>query len=371
MMNVPKKDRFKELEFDTRDFVGACFDDKSSPSKCRESEFWKSLEKKLEYFSGRNETVVLSDEIFSRTIQHVDESGVDNLSMLFELFDKYYPGRVRMVLVYRRYFEWLVSWWNSFNKPYRNYIMNPDNPYKPQFQNWPEDGGKIVNTFLHILIGLKEGTGWVSKSARGNLHPVEYLRLLWANHSFSRENTMLLNMRNMAHDGEDIATGFVRQILPSPSYLAGDVFAKATGEDVGFAGRPNPSRNIDFDRLAVAAHKQGLLAASTIGTTMPRFKVAELAEQHLLKKLNTTIELLPKICPNENLLHELLNNSLKYEQRIYPDLRSEEASGEHRSAFWKAHGQGKFCHMDLDKIIEDDAVREFFTTDIATFLVAD
>jgi hypothetical protein len=359
-MEMPKEDRFDTrilYHFDTRLLFKACFETSfTSPLECKKSKDWKNLESKLEYFSGRNKSVLLSDEIFVRLVD-------DNLRMFYELLNKYYPGRVRVVMTYRRYFEWCWSKWNSDHKPYENFITDPNNPYRIEFQNWPEEGGQTVTTFLNYITSLKErGEGWDTKSAQGNLHPVEYLRSVWTNHTSSQ--IMLLNIRELAHDGEDLVTGFLREIFPSPS-LAGDTFAKAASEDSVFAGRPNPSRNIDYDRLAVAARQQGLL---TLIETTPRFKVTELAEKHLLRKLNTTIDRLPRICPDKTLLQELLNNSLEYEHRVYPDQWSEESSGEHRLAFLKAEGQGKFCHMDVDKIIKDDAVREFFTTDIVTWL---
>ena len=40
----------------------------------------------------------------------------------------------------------------------------------------------------------------------------------------------------------------------------------------------------------------------------------------------------------------------------------------YQSAFLKAEGEGKFCNLDTDKLIEDNAVRKFFTTDLVALL---
>jgi hypothetical protein len=45
-------------------------------------------------------------------------NGADNHKLLHRLVEKYYPGRMRVVILYRRYFEWFLSMWNEGAKPF-------------------------------------------------------------------------------------------------------------------------------------------------------------------------------------------------------------------------------------------------------------
>lgn len=359
-------------EFDFRRLVDACYDTKSL-SSCEKSVGWKQLKEQLKYFSDRNKSVVLSDEALSREEVSFEEVQHSH-RMLYKLFNKYFPGRVRVVMVYRRYFEWVVSRWNDVKKPYLNYIPPTfRNPYKEKFKKWPSKGGKTVMTFPdYVRAGLPKDETWKNK-----LHPVEYLTSKWSNHS---SQILLLNMHDMMNkkkknfDGgirgsgeeekESIVTSFLREIFPP---LVGDTLSKAAHEDSGSADQPNQSWNVDFDRIAVAAHENGLIGNET-NTSTPRYKVTELTKKYLLTKLNTTYNRLPKVCAEETLLQDILNRTLEFEHRIYPDRWSEEVSREIESAFWKASQSGKFCNVDTSKLMEDEVVKEFFKTDIMMLL---
>lgn len=63
---------------------------------------------------------------------------VDNRQHLYTLFQTYYPGR---------YYEWLQSMFNNWNKPYKN-CRDQINPYKDKFVNWPSRGGPQYSTFV-------------------------------------------------------------------------------------------------------------------------------------------------------------------------------------------------------------------------------
>lgn len=171
----------------------------------------------------------------------------------------------------------------------------------------------------------------------------------------------MLNMHEMrrGNDGEDITTRFVRELLPP---LASDTLRRV--KESGFVGRPNPSRNFDYDRLAVKAHEQGLLVNLT---TVARFKIAEMTENYLLRKLNTTINNLPLVCLDKTQLQDLLEKSIRYENQIYPG-QSKDVAIRHESSFFDAVERKKFCNFDTDKLIQDDAVRTFFTDDIPQLL---
>jgi hypothetical protein len=127
-------------------------------------------------------------------------------------------------------------------------------------------------------------------------------------------------------------------------------------KDSKFVSRPNPSKNVDYDRLAVAAYEKGLL----VNQHTPRSEVARLTEEHLLKNLATTKDRLPRRCLNETELQHFLMMPLALESEVYPNL-SKESARQHESDYREAAQQKKFCDLDTGIFLEDHAVQEFFT----------
>ena len=386
-----------KVNFNTRDLIDDCF---TNPS-CNTTKVWKKLKHLLRDLSERKTSVILSDEAFSRMLSSPEEEdGVDNRQMLYSLLEKYYPGQVRVVIVYRRYYEWFLSLWNNGNKPYSNHVTeSTKNPYKVEYRSWPSDGGKIPQSFLshyeHTFPetsqtnsngSRKEGgeKGKYSKIALAhNIHPVEYLRRLWSAYT-SRID--ILNMHDLmrpkqsySHNnvgGDDIFTRFLHEILPTS--IVGDTIRdlKKTGFGEGI-GRTNPSVNLDYDLLAIRAQERGFL-----NSTLKRFQVARMIEAYLPQYLetrnssasaenmnDTTPYKFPLICLNETEQKKFLERSLQYELQVSPyfansvqqsSQSSYDAQHEHESMFWQAVERNKFCDIDTDKLIESSSVQEFF-----------
>ena len=137
------KNRRNKHTLNPRSFINSCFKN----GNCETKDAWKTLESELAYLSAHNKHVILSDEAFARMHVTSYNQKVDNRQMLYDLVNKYYPGRMRVVVVYRRYYEWMLSLWNEFNKPFKN--GNGDtSDYRPTYQNWPSEGGNRCHTFV-------------------------------------------------------------------------------------------------------------------------------------------------------------------------------------------------------------------------------
>eukprot|EP00984_Skeletonema_dohrnii_P018635 scaffold8735_cov156-Skeletonema_dohrnii-CCMP3373.AAC.2 len=148
---------------DPRPLINSCFKN----GNCETKDTWKTLESELAYLSAHNKHVILSDEAFARMHVTSYNQKVDNRQMLYDLVNKYYPGRVRVVVVYRRYYEWMLSLWNEFNKPFKN--GNGDtSDYRPTYQNWPSEGGKRCHTFVSFMKKFMDPEG--KRSATGVNH---------------------------------------------------------------------------------------------------------------------------------------------------------------------------------------------------------
>jgi hypothetical protein len=348
-----KSEDGKEHSFDPKSLIDSCFEN----GNCKEQDAWKSLESELAYLSAQKKHVILSGESFAK-MQVISRNHDDNRKLLYDLVNKYYPGRMRVAIVYRRYYEWLHSMWNEWNKPFVN-GNGDDLKYKPTYQNWPSEGGKRCSTFLSYymerIVDKQPGSkkdDYLNIAEANQVHPAEYLRGLWRNHS---SEVQVLNLREMnapSEDGGDTISRFLRSTVTP---LAAKTYIRS--KDSGFAGRRNPSRNSDYDMLAVAAHENGLLANITI----PRAKVAVFLEENLMKTLNTTA--LPLKCPNEELLKRFLQKSLHYEEMLYPSQSDSEVK-EHEIAFYEAVKKKKFCNLDVDALMEDERFRAFIAKEI-------
>eukprot|EP00986_Skeletonema_menzelii_P015796 scaffold12700_cov142-Skeletonema_menzelii.AAC.6 len=347
------KRRYNEYTFNPRLLIDSCFKN----GNCKAKDAWKSLESQLQYLSAHNKHVILSDEAFAR--MHVtSRNQEDNRKMLFDLINKYYPGRMRVVVVYRRYYEWQLSLWNQFNKPFFN--GNGDTSgYKESYRKWPSEGGKRCQTFQSFLEELLDPENarhcpsdkeYRNRAEASHVHAAQYFRGLWSNHSSEVQVLNLHKMNVPTDNGEDVTSRFLQSTLTP---LAAETYIRS--KDSGFGGRHNPSRNINYDILAVVAHEHGLLANQTI----PRAQVAALLEENLMKFKNTTD--LPLQCPNEELLKRFLLKSLHYEELLYPSQSDET---EHEMNFYEAAKKHKFCNFDFDALLEDEDIRAFFAEEI-------
>lgn len=250
----------------------------------------------------------------------------------------------------------MLSWWNQENKPFLNGNGDTSN-YRRDYQNWPSEGGKWCHTFASFLkkfidpVGKRtsdENNAYLYKAEVNHSHVAEYFRGLWSNHSSEVKILNLHKMNEPSDDGQDTTSRFLQSGLTP---LVAKTYIRS--KDPGFGGRHNPSRNINYDMLAVAAHEHGLLTNQTI----TRAKVALLLEENLMKKLNITD--LPLQCPDEEFLNRFLRKSLHYEALLYPDQTDDK---DHKMSFYSAVEEHKFCNFDVDALVKDEAVRSFFLT---------
>ena len=369
-----RKRRSKSVfDINTRDLIDKCFKYGIESPSCVKSEAWKILELQLEYYSQRNISVIISDEAFSRMLKgpRDEEDTVSNHALLSSLFNRYYPGQVHIVMVYRRYYEWLVSLWNNANK-----LSNGFGGVRKNYQNWPSEGGTMPVTFQTYYETDERWGRYRSVHPGYELHPVEYLQRLWGNYT---NYIHVMNMHEMAaesiEDGEGMSSKFLRRVLHSPT--AADTIAelKKQGADKN-VGRSNPSVNIDFDLLAIEAHKQGYLNA----TDYKRHEVVFLTERYLIQyieKQNNTSELAdedgqsyqpPMICLTEEQQEALLQDSIVCEQHMQSSgllkpsqsQTNEEESRHHEQSFFEAVRKDKFCNMNVKEFVQNEIVQRFF-----------
>lgn len=136
-----------------------------------------------------------------------------------------------IVVVYRRYFEWLLSMYNrSFR---RKMIVRP------------KDGGIHVPSFPSYYRAKQNsdhrGRYYQSVAERNQVHPAEYLRDVFSKHF---DDVLILNM----YQKGSFFTNFFEAVMPDIK----DVMQKQKQEGRS-PGEMNPSQDMNGGLLAVAA----------------------------------------------------------------------------------------------------------------------
>ena len=337
----------------TRDLL-ECLEEHSLNKPCNQQKIWVKFENILERLSGENITVIISDEAFSRM-----KATPENMRLLRSTLNKFYPGQVRISLVYRRYFEFILSVHNEIYKPLG----------RGESKAWPSEdqGGYILHPFVTFyemfekqhFFGLAERKAekyfpYVQQAALQHVHPVEYLQRFWSD---SLNTVQIFNMPLVRND---VSTSYVESILTRGKanvFQQGKMEVKLLNKTK--PSRSNPSLNLDLDRLAVTAKEIGLVDS----TKWKRPAVAEATEklfQKLKVEKNMTMEDFPQVCLNETQLKDLLRYSLDVEQHLFFPNHDDEDAKIHESDFHRAVQRHKFCNMDVNKVIEMPLVRKFY-----------
>ena len=325
---------------DTRRLI-ACLDHHSTTSPCDERPEWIKFEQTLAALAGESRNAVISDEAFSR--MKVNDR---NMELLQGTLNRYFS--VKVVIVYRHYFSWLLSQYNEHYKPL---------PNRKFYHLWSDEGGHYIKPFVdyytrHERERRNQGN-YQHAAAKGNyqlaadasnLHPAAYLKKWWSNYY---SYVIVVNM----HEPGDVATNFVRQALSSVAYT---VFRHQRNE-LKPPRRPNPSWNLDFDMLAVEARSRGLIKRSE---RIHRRSVAKYIEK-TFEKATIDHTALPRVCLNETQLTEFLNRTLFLERTIFLE-RSQASLQQHEADFADAAKNFKFCNLETEELLARDDVQTIF-----------
>lgn len=323
---------------DTRRLI-SCLD-RHDKEPCGSKKEWAHLTKTLAALAAHRQNVIISDEAFSR--MKINDR---NLAFLHRALNQYFE--VRVIIVYRHFYSWLLSQYNEHYKPLGN---------RKFYQKWPGEGGKPIHTFAHYYerqleqhshIGnyqiAADGGNYQLASAVRNLHPVVYLAQRWNAYA---EKIVIVDM----HQVGDLTTNFVHHAL-SPEASA--IYSTRQGRA---PGRPNPSLNLDSDRIVVRAREMGLLRKST---RLSRRALSHYVEQILDKKARP--ESLPWTCVNETKLDHLMKQSLLFESLTFPDV-SNATLQRHESTFREDVKRRKFCNLNADSLLSMAFAHGLFAT---------
>lgn len=255
---------------------------------------------------------------------------------------------VQIVISYRRYFEWFVSFYNQAYGQYTPIIEEELTNTWPDAKMKNKRYNNRIRTIgeYHDLLKSDESSimnlRWGHK--HGEMHPFEaqYKR-------FQPHFPNIVTFNYHIKSDTNILAEFYCNVLK----------AHASCEKrrrVGIPKTQNPSSQklVTFDMLAVAAYDEGLINVTHSNNT--REAVATAAKlRH--KSIKTEF---PLICMTEQQIQELRNWTITFERRIVPDW-AEQHEDDLNQEFQSYLDKNIFCSVDANKLIEEDEDwREWF-----------
>jgi len=257
---------------------------------------------------------------------------------------------VELVVTYRRYFEWWVSFYvQAFKYDQEEEQLTQDWPSKPLSEVHDVRYNNHVKPHHEYFEIMKTDETsifmrrWGIK--HGEMHPTEAQKNRFEPHFPN------IKVFNYHLDGDNLVGSFYCNMLP------GAKSACEARTRLGTKAHFNSAVNHNYDILAVAAYEQGLIQKEHPGNT--RKQMAAAAQHRQEKMLNLEGIDFPMICMSESQLEELLQMSLKFERQILPEWAAQHEE-EHRAAFKRYVDKKKFCTIDADQVLKDDEWRSFF-----------
>jgi hypothetical protein len=243
--------------------------------------------------------------------------------------------RVKVVVSYRRWPEWVASSKNEVEKP---------SPAKLRRLQWPDQGGLVTAPLWHAIrymMSIRTQPPWYFPYA-------DRVLALYQTHF---NDVVVLNY----HDG-DIISNFICQILNATNSCQDT----ADQDDAACShlnhSRTNKRVNMHYDMLATAAASAGLVDTK-------EFTRSDVAEAIRIQQSNNQTMMLPwpLICPTKTELQPILEKSLEFERNIVGSEWFQAHREDHVKAFWRmALEMNFFCSPDSPAIVKDRQWLAFF-----------
>jgi hypothetical protein len=242
---------------------------------------------------------------------------------------------VQIVANYRHMHEWLPSFYSEMTR-----IRLPE-----RYQFAPDNSTDLPPFDLE-----QRGffTTMVQDLERRQKHPVEIVAERFAKFF---DKITILNIHEFASE-QAYKEELFCNVIPSMTHTCNAL--KEHQLNLGHRGMANPSFEFDYDMLANAAHKQGLIDSSKI----QRSRAFSLTKQRQEEVLNVTAKDFPLICLPKATIDRLYHLSRASVQRIFPNNPSVQAN--HDKGFQSLVQRKKFCHVDTQSVLKDPEWREFF-----------
>ncbi|KAL7530243.1 hypothetical protein ACHAWF_003300 [Thalassiosira exigua] len=219
--------------------------------------------------------------------------------------------KVKVVVTYRRLHDWLPSYYNQIVKHYILIYARGELHY-PSIVEW------LDNNYDDFLLA----------------HSVEV-----AERFRSYDIVKSVDILNM-HDISDSIGHFFCNHLQ----------AKAVCQVIKDGAKPSKSNigtDHEIERLAINASLHG-----KISTNFHRPVNIDRAARHLQKRVKEMELTLPRICPGESMLEQILHMEMEHERNYFPEWYESLGGDQGLKEAFEAATKKKLCALDVDKISE-------------------
>ena len=336
---LEKKNTRKEDSnvFGPRSLV-ACLDNHQK-TPCNGTKRWKIVDTILKEHSQNKINVIISDEAFSR-FKRPQES----VRLMHQLFTKFF--RVRIVVGYRRYHEWVTS-------SYYHYVGD-----RLKKEKWP-----TKYLYRH---GLEQGFS-KDYSYFKTTHPADYLTTLYGS-EFDDVRIFNIHRQKDSRQKQHLMTNFFEQIMDDEQAKSnspmGAVLSSMESYDAPHLNIGFTTSMVNVLTLALAAQEWKLVPSNK------KFKQNDLALNILNASKTKKLPSLYFDCLSPKEEEEFLYRSLLFEQKVLyavdanhrqrtnenDTIHQRQQEQQHRDKFAAA----KHCSVDVDKVVIDTEWKVFF-----------
>ena len=268
----------------------------------------------LQRHRGYPRNILLSDETF-------DSWKAEDYELLREILSE--EWQVEVLVVYRRYYEWLLS------KKYQFERLDYTNPRKTR---WPRGKGGPRPVFPDWIEKDIPSPAFVARQVNGTFP------LLWAN----------------LHSKDGVVGDTVCNALAAEKACA-KTLDLSKGRDNVVMNKAKDGTDLRYyDSIAVGA--KDMINISAFSRPYIRKAVQSFHE----KGKSLTLQTLPILCPSENELQQLLAISLQMERDVYPNI-SPPAYQQHVDGFQARASDQSFCWVDVGMVLADPDWRLLFS----------
>ena len=267
----------------------------------------------------------------------------DNPWMYEKLKENLSGWDVLIVAGYRPYSEWMPSWWfQAMRAPY----SDPKHPEDRIKNPWRYlSNGKMTGelyrieamfpNFYNFWTGRKRFTDAIVDGA-SPVFPVKVLDI---------------------HDPKGARSAFLCDILGGDAPISCQASLEMDKNKP--AHKSNNKSNLDevqYDAIAMAAIKRGLV----VEDKWRRSEVIDAIIERQEVELKLRVSDLPLLCPDEATYKAFWDLTIELDRKCLPEKVSPERESTLLNHFEKAKEHKKYCHVDVDAVLEDSGWRKFF-----------